>query len=307
VPQVKQAQVAVVGGGLAGLTAALAALREGCSVRLFDDLGGGGRLLNIEELHDYPLVGDARAGQDIASELLEAAMDHGADLACDRVSRIWRDGDWIVESGTDVTAAVAVVVASGQGDGTLGLPGEEKLHGRGISYCAACDAPLFASKRTVVVGSGNWPVAEAIHLSQVAETLLAYPSAEPGCSPGWRRRLEESAVECVPGARPAEIRTANGVVSALLVDIGDERRVIEAEGIFPLLHRPPATSFLPAELAGVAADGHLPIDGDGAAGAAGLFAAGDVTRTGDGLAIQAAAEGLRAGLSAASFAKDGAR
>ncbi len=158
--------VIVIGGGLAGLTAAREAAVRGLSVASVDDGGHmGGLLMNVGHVEDYPAASDA-SGMDLAVAELEALVEHGVEIVPEAATRLDIDQDIktvATDSGTH--RAKAVILASGARLKSLGVPGEERLFGRGVSQCAGCDAGFFVDQDVVVVGGGDSALQEALHLT----------------------------------------------------------------------------------------------------------------------------------------------
>ncbi len=179
--------VLVVGGGPAGAVAAVALVEAGHGVGLIDPLGVGGRLLNVEHLHDRegnPLgtLGWDRA-TDLAEHVLRAGVElifgHADALAFDPTESMWR----IIVDGQEHPAH-AVLIATGCRPEPV--PGDEHgaLHGHGVSYCAVCDAGLFRGQRVAVVGGGDIAMAEAASLAAIArEVMVLVPTDQPSAAP----------------------------------------------------------------------------------------------------------------------------
>jgi thioredoxin reductase (NADPH) len=164
--------VLVIGGGLAGLTAAHHAALRGFRVASLDDGGHmGGLVMNIGKIAGYPAAG-AVSGIELAAAQLEAILDLGVDVIPERAAGVECDGDIkIVTTGSATFTAKAVVVASGARLKSLDVPGAQALFGRGVSQCADCDAGFFAGQDIVVVGGGDSALQEALHLSDYVRKI----------------------------------------------------------------------------------------------------------------------------------------
>ena len=161
--------VAVIGGGLAGLTAAVQAAAAGASVVSFEgEPLYGGLVANIGRLDDYPAQG-AVAGASLADGLLERARNLGVTLVSARVASL-QPGFSIV-AASETYGARTVIVASGARLRKLGVPGEAELAGRGVSQCDWCDGGLYRGKRVAVVGGGDAAVQAALHLADLCEAV----------------------------------------------------------------------------------------------------------------------------------------
>src|ERR1044072_6866988 len=169
--------VIVVGAGPAGLTAATGAARAGLKALCLDKLAPGGALINLAELHD--VEGDAD-GPQIAAKLTDEATEAGVELGFGEVVKLTGPGPWTVETADgERHTGRAVVIATGLGKGTLGLPEEAEYDGRGLSHCASCDGPLYAGRPVVVAGTEGWAPREAAELQVVAGevTVIGKPAA----------------------------------------------------------------------------------------------------------------------------------
>ncbi len=170
----------VIGGGLAGLTVAREAAARGLSVVSVDDGGHmGGLVMNVGHVEDYPAARDA-SGMDLAVAELEALVEHGVEIVPETVTGLDIDGDIkavATDSGTYRTKTV--VLASGARLKSLGVPGEERLFGRGVSQCAGCDAGFFVDQDVVVVGGGDSALQESLHLTDYVRgiTLITHGDA----------------------------------------------------------------------------------------------------------------------------------
>ncbi len=171
--------VIVIGGGMAGLTAAREAAARGLSVAALDDGGHmGGLVMNVGHVEDYPAASEA-SGMDLAVAELEALVEHGVEIVPEAAIRLNIDGA-IKTAATDSGAhrAKTVVLASGARLKSLGVPGEERLFGRGVSQCAGCDAGFFVDQDVIVVGGGDSALQEALHLTDYVNGITLVTRGE---------------------------------------------------------------------------------------------------------------------------------
>ena len=194
--------VIVVGGGPAGMTAALYALRNGKTALVIEKAGFGGQITHSPKVENYPGTLSA-SGNEIADGMFDQIMAQGADIEVETVTCIVDDGAVkrvLTEEGTEHEGR-AVVIATGVKHRMLGLPGEDELVGEGISFCAVCDGDFYAGQKVCVAGGGNSALQEAILLSEkcsevvilqdlpqltgeakLQEVLLARPNVRAICS-----------------------------------------------------------------------------------------------------------------------------
>jgi thioredoxin reductase (NADPH) len=211
-------EIAVAGGGPAGLTAALFAARQGRSTVLLDPLGMGGAILNTERIEDWPGFPEGIPGFDFGPRLQEQAVAAGAAVEPAEVTRLdQRGADWAVGE----LVAGAVIVATGTRPRLLGVPGEVELAGKGISHCASCDGPLFRGQTVAMVGGGDSALLETLELGghDVRVVLVQDGEALTGQETYARRVAESAHVEVRTGSVVEEIlgdgSVAGDVVSSL--------------------------------------------------------------------------------------------
>ena len=229
--------IAVVGCGAAGLSAARAAAEAGKRVVAYDRLSPGGQLVNLTALHDYPAPGGTAESWALISELVAAAEAAGVTMSFDAVARVHAGTPVRLETAGGEVTAGAVVVATGLSDGRLGLPGEEALVGRGLSTCAGCDGPLYRGKAVAVVGDDEWTAQEALELAELASSVTVLVPGTPHWSAGRGDRLAAAAnVEVVTGATVTGLR-ADGVLQGVTVRTGERDRELAVQGLFPFVGR----------------------------------------------------------------------
>jgi thioredoxin reductase (NADPH) len=292
--------VAVVGGGIAGLTAARTAVAHGLRVTAFDQLAPGGQLINLGEVAHYPGLPDKVTGPDLAGSLLEAAMTAGVEIGYGEVTGLTAGTPLTLETADGTQTARAVVVATGLTPGRLDVPGAEAWAGRGLSECASCDGPLFAGQRVVVVGDDEWTALEAAELAALAAHVSVLVPGEPRWSAGAAQRLSAlGGVEVRVDVHVSGL-AGDGVLTGVTLADGGE---VAATGVFAYTGKTPRSAFLDAAFGSTALSRSVSgsIDGDPATAVPGLFVAGDVRTGSTPYLVGAAADGLRAGLAAAAF------
>lgn len=289
--------VAVIGGGVAGLVAAAAAASQGSRTCAVDGIGGGGTLMNVGELHDSPLTCDGATGADLAATLLTAAVEAGVEFVMDTVVSVESAGSLdFMTAGGERHRSAAVVVATGYTTGNLGLAEQDLFVGRGLSTCAQCDGPLFRGKLVVVAGSDDWAATEALELATLAEHVTVVVSdSQPAWSATRTERLEACPnIATLCGTDIVGLEGEEQGLTALRLRDQSGERAIPASGLFPYVGARPNTSFA-RELVPLDPSGHvMTVDGVSTS-VPGVFAAGDVCAPGVRSVTAAAAAGLRAG------------
>ena len=165
--------IIVVGGGPAGMTAALYACRNGKSVLVIERDGFGGQITHSPKVENYP-GSLSLSGNELAEKMLEQILAQGAEIEIEAVTGVRRgDGLWLVETDEgDVFEGRAVILATGVKHRMLGLEHEEELVGDGISFCAVCDGDFYTGKKVCMIGGGNSALQEAILLSEKCSEVV---------------------------------------------------------------------------------------------------------------------------------------
>ena len=165
--------IIVVGGGPAGMTAALYACRNGKSVLVIEREGFGGQITHSPKVENYP-GSLSISGNELAEQMLEQILAQGAEIEIETVAGVRRgDGCWeVVTEDGDSFMSRAVILATGVKHRMLGLENEEELVGNGISYCAVCDGDFYSGKKVCMIGGGNSALQEAILLSEKCSEVI---------------------------------------------------------------------------------------------------------------------------------------
>ena len=164
--------VIIIGGGPAGLTAALYTARAKLKTLLVEGSAIGGRMAEAWEIENYPGFTEPVHGYDLGQKMFEQANRFGVEHAQTSVTGIKIDGaEKIVSTGIGDYVAPAIIIAGGSERRKLGVPGERELTGRGVSFCATCDGPFFREKVVAVIGGGNGALNEATHISHFASRV----------------------------------------------------------------------------------------------------------------------------------------
>lgn len=294
----------VIGGGIAGLTAARLLAEQGYTVIVADEMCAGGRLINIGTMLDYPGLEAAVSGPELAARCTESALDAGVEMVPTRVTRLQRSSGWIAQTSETTLRARAVVLATGLGPDHTTLPSAAAFAGRGVSHCASCDGPLFAGQSVVVAGSGHWLATEIQHLASVAESVTAVlPGEHPaGPQPVWAQAAGLANVHVVTHARVTALEEdSHGLLGTVVVEReGNGAMRLPVRGLFLSDDEVPC---YPEGLPGATLDpaGSIRTRDGVSTELRGMFAAGDVRAGSVQYAISAAADGTRAALAAAAF------
>jgi thioredoxin reductase (NADPH) len=286
--------VVVAGGGIAGLTAGLTAARCGRSTLVLTGDVPGGQLLSIEKVEGYPGYPDGIPGYDLCPMTQDQAVAAGAEVAAGELTGLSRQsGGWRVTTGEGDIEARAVILATGTHLKELGLPGEARLRGKGVSHCASCDAPLLRGKVAAVIGGGDSAMQEALTLAAAAsKVIILHRGASLSGQAAYRDRVgRQPNIEPRFNTWVEEILGADGVTGVRLRG-GAE---IEAAGVFVYVGLAPNTAALNGLLK-LDGAGRILTDSEMRTGLPGLYAAGTVRAGSYGRAVAAAGEGTAAAL-----------
>jgi thioredoxin reductase (NADPH) len=295
--------VVIVGSGPAGYTAAVYAARANLDTLVFQGFEVGGQLMLTSDVENYPGYRDGVMGPDMMDDFEAQAARFGAKMRPENVERVdlserpfkvWAEGE------EEPVLARSVVIATGAKAKWLGLPGEQRLRGRGVSGCATCDGFFFKDKRVAVVGGGDTAMEEATFLTKFAgEVILIHRRDQFRASKIMLDRardntkitfLTDTVVEDVLGEEGVEgIRVKNAKTG--------EERELEVDGFFAAIGHTPATGLF---------EGQVEMDGSGyvlqkehtMTSVPGVFAAGDVSDKRYRQAVTAAGDGCRAAIDA---------
>ena len=298
--------VLIIGGGLAGMAAAMYASQYGLETGLMERMMGGAQIINIEKIENFPGFPQGISGAELAPAVQEQAMNAGAEFLMGEVTSISRDGDYKLVSGDGGTyRAKTVIVAAGSSLRQLGIPGEEELFGRGVSHCATCDGPLYMGQTVGVVGGGDSAADEALTLSEFASHVMlfhrrdhfrAYPALVERIT--QRRNIEvvwNSVVEEVQGSHTVTGVKARNVITNLESNI-------DLSGLFVYVGLEPNSALVDGFLK-VDNSGHIPVDVGMETEVPGVYAVGDIRQRSVSQLASAVGDGVTAAIGAFNYVR----
>lgn len=301
----KNSDVLIIGAGVAGLSAGLYAARSGMNVIIIDEIGGGGQILQIDNLENYPGVFPAINGSDYIETLLNQARHFGAEIIQATVNSIdKKNNKFSVKTGNDEFLASALIVATGAEHSKLGIPGEKELSGAGVSYCAVCDGPFFKNKRVAVIGGGDSACTEALYLAGIAAhvDVIHRRDVLRATHTIAERILHNEKIEVHFNCVAKKINGSNLVENLEIENvITGEISSLQESAVFVLIGMNPRTALL--ETLPKDKGGYFVTDEKMATAVPGLFIAGDVRSKPLRQIVTAAADGAIAGHSAAEYVK----
>jgi thioredoxin reductase (NADPH) len=300
--------VVVAGGGIAGLSAGLTSARLGRRTLVLAGAAPGGLLLSIEKIDGVPGFPEGVPGYELCPAAQEQAEEAGAKFALDELAGLEPDGDcWRVATSAGDYAARSVVLALGARLKELGVAGEERLRGRGVSHCASCDAPLLRDRVVGVVGGGDSALQEALTLADAAaEVVLLHRGDTLTAQAAYRRRAFEHPRIRVRYAVVVEEIVGDETVSGVRLRDTATGAIddLELAAVFVYVGLQPNTEPLNGHMA-VDGAGRIPTDAFMRGEAPGVLAAGIVRRGAVGRAASAAGEGATAALAADRYLTEG--
>ena len=297
--------IIIVGGGPAGMTAALYALRNGKSALVLEKHGFGGQITYSPKVENWP--GTAQmSGNEYAEALLDQIMNQGAEVDLAEVIRIEDHGDYkrvYTDDGQEHDGR-AVIVAAGVKHRMLGLPGENELVGEGISFCAVCDGDFYSGKTVCVAGGGNSALQEAILLAGKCEKVIMLQDLPAFTG---EKKLQDILfarpnVEKMTGVKITALNTADGNLKSVTVEAqeGGNARQVACDGLFVAIGLIPENDAF-ASLADLNSWGYFDSDERCETKTAGLFVAGDCRSKSVRQLTTAAADGATAALAACRY------
>jgi thioredoxin reductase (NADPH) len=296
-------ELIIIGGGPAGYTAALYAARANLEPLVIEGFAWGGQLMITSDVENYPGYPDGIMGPAMMQDFRRQAERFGAEFLTDDVTKVdFTEHPLRVWVGDKEFTAESMIVATGASARQLGLESERTLQGRGVSYCAVCDAAFFRDKQVVVVGGGDSAMEEAIFLTKFAtKVTLVHRRNEFRASPIMldRARANEK-IEFVTPAAVDHVLSENGQTSGVLLrDLDtDETRELPADGVFVAIGHDPNTKLFLDQLDHDEAGYLVTQPGSTATNREGVFAVGDVVDHTYRQAVTAAGSGAMGALDA---------
>ena len=292
----------IIGGGPAGLTAGLYAARAQLQTLLIEKMVLGGQAASTFLIENYPGFPEGIPGPDLSQAMENQAKRFGLKIINGEVGQLTPRGQgWELEQEGKKLIARSVIVATGVEPQKMGIPGEEELRGRGVSYCATCDGPFFRGQDIGVIGGGNSAVDEALYLTRFASRvyLIHRRNALRAEKISQERAFKNEKIEILWDTVATKVMGESGVDGLELKNVKtQEKRTLPVNGVFFYVGLKPNTGFLKSILQ-LDEQGYVLTDEAMATSAPGIFAAGDVrqkllrqvaTAVGDGATAAFAAE-----------------
>jgi len=271
--------VVIAGGGPAGITSAIYTARGGLKVQVLDPMGGGGQIGTVDMIYNYPGFPQGISGPELMDLMIEQAKIFGAEIEFGEITQVGKaEPMFSVQTQNGDLQAKTVIWAAGTTPKHLGVPGEDKFIGKGVSFCATCDGPLFRDKVVLVVGGGDSALTEAEFLTKFArEVILVHRRDQFRAMLANVRRIEnnpkitvklDSVVDMMLGKDKLESVVVRNVKTG-------ETEEIRVDGVFLYVGSTPNSGPV-GHLVDLSDNGYIVTGEDMSTATPGLFAVGDV-------------------------------
>ncbi len=302
--------VAIIGSGPAGLTAAIYTCRAELKTLVIEGMSPGGQLMITSTVENFPAFPDGIEGPELMDRMKKQAGKFGAEfLGADVTEVELASPPFKVKAGKETIETKSIIIASGASSRWLGLESEEKLRGKGVSACATCDGFFFGGKEIAVVGGGDAAIEEATFLTRFASKVtIVHRRDELRASKAMQKKaFDNDKIEFAWDSIVEDILDMgqNKVTALVLKNVKtEETRELPVEGVFIAIGHKPATEIFKGKL-DLDDKGYIVTKGDTITSVPGVFAAGDVQDPRYRQAISAAGSGCMAAIEAMHFLESG--
>jgi thioredoxin reductase (NADPH) len=291
----------IIGGGAAGLTAGLFLGRARRKALLIEREVIGGQIANADRIENYPGIAEPIGGFELAATMEQQASESGMEITIDDIERVdLGQRPFRVVGGSELYLAQTVIVTSGARYRKLGVPGEDNLYGRGVSYCATCDGHFFTGQPVAVVGGGDAAFDDSVFMSKIAgKVTIIHRREEPRASAVLQERVRETPnVELRLNSVIAGIEGGEELDTLLLKDArsGAEER-LPVSGLFVYIGSEPNTQFLGGQVK-LDNGGHVLVNEWMESSVPGLYAAGAARANSARQVVTVAGDGATAAIAA---------
>ena len=295
----------IIGSGPAGLTAALYASRAGLKTVVFEENKLGGAIVDAELVENFPCFPKGLSGIELSTNLVSQVMDQGVDIKLGTVTGIDLIQDDLKRVNTTEGDFLgkALIIAGGARPKKLGIPGEDKYEGSGVSYCAYCDGNRFENKEIALIGGGDGGVSEGLYMTRIATkvTLIEIMPKLTACKVLQQRALANSKMEILRSTMVEEITYDGDLINLRLKSVETGKNWnIKVSGIFILAGLDPRNEYFKAVVV-LDDSGFIVVNHNMETNIPGIFAAGDIRSGSARQAITAAGDGATAAIAAEKF------
>lgn len=307
--------LAIIGGGPAGLTAGLYATRGGLQkVVMYEKGMPGGQITQSSEIENYPGVKEVVSGMELMSAWPEQCMRFGLEHSMDEITKISKSDDGTFEisiSGKDAVTAKSVIVCTGSAPKRSGFEGEEEFLGKGVSTCATCDGFFYKGKEVAVLGGGDTALEEALYLTGICSKVYLIHRREGfRASPATVKKVKDNEkIELVLNSKIKKVYGGNmGVEGVLTVDKDGNEKDLQVPGLFVFVGMNVNNAILKQDdetyICALNEQGEVVVDISMHTSVEGLYAAGDIRAQAPRQVVCAAGDGATAALQAISYIQE---
>jgi thioredoxin reductase (NADPH) len=299
-------ELVILGGGPAGLAAGLYASRARLDHVLIEKGAPGGQVLLTDWVDNYPGFPEGISGFDLVEKMTEHAKRFDLNIETSFVTKIDLNNEdrkvLHLEDGTTISCDT-LILCNGASANNLGVPGEQEMRGKGVSYCGTCDAPFYRNMHVAVIGGGNTAIQEAEYLTKFASKVTVIHRREELRA---TKIIQEIAfanekIDFIWNSQVTSIEGGNGVERLNLLAKDGTTSALEVEGVFILIGVSPNNEGLPLDLLNADKWGFIPTDVESCTAIPGLMAAGDICSKDVRQIVNAAGEGAVAVLAAEKY------
>jgi thioredoxin reductase (NADPH) len=294
----------IIGGGPAGLSAAIYAGRAELKTTLLEKMLVGGQVSTTMDIANYPGFSEGIDGPSLASKMKAQAERFGVEIMnAEAINIEKKEGYFNVVLKKETLKAKTVIIATGSDPRHLGVKGEEDFRGKGVSYCGTCDAPFFRDKKVLVVGGGDSALKEGLHIAKFASeiTLIHRRDEFRGEKIYQRQVMTNDRIQIKWNTILKSINGENAVKSVILQDVNSEEETeLETDGVFIFVGTVPNTKLI-CQIVPKNCGGHIDTDLDMMTEVPGLFAVGDVREHSYRQVATAVGEGATAAIAAEHY------
>ena len=276
----REIDIAIIGGGPAGLSAGLYGASAMLKTVVLEKQSPGGQILLTDIIENYPGFPRGINPEELTKRMKQQVEEFGGEIILDDIDGLEKQGNlWKVNGWENEYLAKAVIIATGSEPRKLGVPGEKEFTGRGVSYCATCDAPFFKDQPVAVVGGGDSAVSEAIYITKYASKVyLIHRRDKLRAEMIWQKRaFENPKIEAIWDTVVTEIKGENKVKELYLKNVktGEESK-LPVEAIFIFVGMNPNVDLV-KDIVKLTPSGKIKVNLRMETSVPGIFAAGDVT------------------------------
>ncbi len=299
-------ELVILGGGPAGLSAGLYAARARLDHVLIEKGSPGGQVLLTDWVDNYPGFPEGISGFDLVEKMTQHAKRFDLNIMTEEVTRVDLSNERkkvLHLTGDRTVSCDSLILCTGAGANTLGVPGEHELRGKGVSYCGTCDAPFYRNMHVAVIGGGNTAVQEADYLTKFASRVTVIHRRDELRA---TKIVQETAfanekIDFIWNSQVTAIEGENGVEKLQLLNKDGSKSTLEVEGVFVLIGVTPNNEVLPLDLLKADKWGFIPTDIESRTAVPGVMAAGDICSKDVRQIVNAAGEGAVAVLAAEKY------